>query len=252
MRIRAILFDLFDTLVDLEMGALPEVTIDGTQVRSTHGILHGVLPENHSIDFQQFAHALQEVDRERARLQREGREYPTLERFGELARRLGIEDEELPERLTQAHMEQITRCTRYLPDHPEILSSLRKRYVIGVCSNFSHTPTAVLTLERGGLLPHLDAIVISEEAGWRKPRPEIFLEALRRLDVAPGESVHVGDRLNADVAGAAALGIRTVWLTRRVQDPEAQLEAHAGLPPAAVIDDLAQLPGLLARELDAD
>ena len=252
MRIRAILFDLFDTLVDLEMGALPEVTIDGARVRSTHGILHGVLAQGTPIDFGHFARTLHEVDAERARLQREGREYPTLERFGELVRRLGIDDPELPARLTQAHMGQIARCARYQAAHPEILSGLRKRYVIGICSNFSHTPTAVQALEQGGLLPHLDAVVISEEAGWRKPRPEIFLEALRRLDVAPGESAHAGDRLDADVAGAAALGMRTVWLTRRVRDPEARLEAHAGLPPAAVIGDLAELPGLLEREFDGN
>ena len=250
MPIRAILFDLFDTLVDLEMEALPEVTINGARVRSTYGILHRVLADLASIGFDDFALRLREVDRERARLQREGREYPTLERFGELVRRLGIDDPLLPARLTEAHMGQIVRCARYQPEHPGILSRLRKRYVIGICSNFSHTPTAVHTLEQAGLLPHLDAIVISEEAGWRKPRPEIFLEALRRLDVAPGESVHVGDRLDADVAGAAALGMRTVWLTRRVADPEARLEAHAGLPPAAVIGDLAALPELLAREPD--
>ena len=95
----------------------------------------------------------------------------------------------------------------------------------------------------------MDAVVVSEEAGWRKPRAEIFLEALRRLDVSPGETVHVGDRLNADVAGAAALGIRTVWLTRRVRDPDQKREAHAGLPPAATIADLSELPALLERDL---
>lgn len=248
MPIRAILFDLFDTLVDLDMRALPEVRIDKGLVRSTHGIVHGALSERVAVEFDLFAETLREVDQERARLHREGREYPTLDRFAELTRRLGLNDPELPGLMTEAHMGQIVRCARYRSEHPEILSQLRKRYVIGICSNFSHTPTAVHTLEQGGLLPHLDAIVISEEAGWRKPRPEIFLEALRRLDVAPSESVHVGDRLDADVAGAAALGMRTVWLTRRVREPEAKLEAHAGLPPAAVIADLAELPELLERE----
>jgi FMN hydrolase / 5-amino-6-(5-phospho-D-ribitylamino)uracil phosphatase len=53
--------------------------------------------------------------------------------------------------------------------------------------------------------------------------------------------VMVGDSLHHDIAGAAALGIRTIWLNRNGQPPEADVE------PDAVIEDLRPLPGLLAR-----
>jgi FMN phosphatase YigB (HAD superfamily) len=49
----------------------------------------------------------------------------------------------------------------------------------------------------------------------------------------------VGDNLAADVAGAAALGIRTVWITRRVADPAAALAKHTGARPDHQIADLA-------------
>jgi putative hydrolase of the HAD superfamily len=81
----------------------------------------------------------------------------------------------------------------------------------------------------------------------RKPRPEIFAEALRRLEIAPEQALHVGDNLDADVAGAAALGIRTAWLTRRVSDPLAALARHAGPEPDLTIADLAELPARLAE-----
>ena len=68
---------------------------------------------------------------------------------------------------------------------------------------------------------------------------------LARLGVAPEQALHVGDSLRADVVGAAGLGMRTAWLTRRVKDPRAALEAYTGPAPDFTIRDLAELPGLL-------
>jgi putative hydrolase of the HAD superfamily len=61
-----------------------------------------------------------------------------------------------------------------------------------------------------GLLERLDAIVFSSEVGVRKPRPEIFYRALDELGVEPGRALFVGDRLEADIKGAAELGMTTV------------------------------------------
>ena len=97
-------------------------------------------------------------------------------------------------------------------------------------------------LEDVGLLGHFDGLAISEDVGLRKPRREIFQAILTQLGVEPGETLHVGDNLAADVAGAEALGIRTAWITRRVHDPDAALRAHRGPPPAWIIRDLAELP----------
>jgi putative hydrolase of the HAD superfamily len=54
-----------------------------------------------------------------------------------------------------------------------------------------------------------DAIVISDELGreYRKPHPAPFLKALEELDVPPSAAVHVGDRPEKDIAGAAAAGM---------------------------------------------
>jgi putative hydrolase of the HAD superfamily len=102
-------------------------------------------------------------------------------------------------------------------------------------------------LEAAGLHGHLEAVVVSDVVGFRKPRSEIFEAVLRELDVAPEEMLHVGDNLHADIAGAYALGIRTAWVTRRVDDPEQRLQDHAGPPPDVTIRDLAEIPALLAR-----
>lgn len=48
-----------------------------------------------------------------------------------------------------------------------------------------------------------------------KPMPHIFRVALARLDVLPGEAAMIGDSLASDVAGAQAVGLKTIWLAPR-------------------------------------
>jgi putative hydrolase of the HAD superfamily len=144
------------------------------------------------------------------------------------------------------HMGGLRAQVRAVAHHAELLASLRQQARVGLCSNFSHSPTALRVLAESGLDAHLDAVVISEEVGIRKPRPEIFRAVLEALDVAPEETLHVGDSLDADVRGAAAVGIRTVWITRRVRDPEAVLARFDGPAPDWQIADLAELSSIVA------
>ena len=55
-------------------------------------------------------------------------------------------------------------------------------------------------------VPVIDSTVV----GFRKPDPRIFEIALARAGVASAETVHVGDTLANDVAGARAAGITPI------------------------------------------
>jgi putative hydrolase of the HAD superfamily len=93
-----------------------------------------------------------------------------------------------------------------------LLDSLRERGLkTGLVSN-AWDPRWLMERELAsmGLLERLDAIVFSSEVGVRKPRPEIFYRVLDELGVEPERSVFVGDRLEADIRGAADLGMTTV------------------------------------------
>jgi len=59
----------------------------------------------------------------------------------------------------------------------------------------------------------LDPIVSSAAIGWVKPDPRAFRAVLRPWSLPPHAAVMVGDSLAADIAGAAALGMRTILLT---------------------------------------
>ena len=60
----------------------------------------------------------------------------------------------------------------------------------------------------------VNAVVISEQIGVKKPAPEPFLECLRRLEVLPHQAWFVGDHAVNDIAGAHAVGMRAFWLER--------------------------------------
>jgi putative hydrolase of the HAD superfamily len=85
-------------------------------------------------------------------------------------------------------------------------------------------------LEEMGLLVRLDAVVFSSDVGVRKPRPEIFYRALDELGVDPSRAVFVGDRLEADIRGAADLGMTTVqamWFRAEESEEGVQPDYHA-------------------------
>lgn len=244
--LRAVLFDLFDTLVDLHLEELPEVEVLGRRLRSTHPHLFEALREHAAVDFDTFARALRDVDLElRTPRMEAGLELPTVERFAALLDRLEVRSPGLALGLTEIHMAQIRSRARVRAHHGAILERLRRRVRLGVCSNFSHAPTARSILEDAGLLRFLDAVVISEEIGVRKPRREIFEAAVERLGVRAEETMHVGDALEADVGGAAAAGLTPVWITRRVGEGEAALRAYRGPQPAHVVRDLSEVEPLL-------
>ena len=67
-------------------------------------------------------------------------------------------------------------------------------------------------IDRFGLEPFFDCIIIEEEFGVGKPDPRVFQYALDQLSVQPWETMMVGDNLEADIDGAQSLGICTAWV----------------------------------------
>lgn len=83
---------------------------------------------------------------------------------------------------------------------------------LGIVSNAIHEPFLEWAVEAAGMHDLFDSILTSARAGYYKSRPEIYLQAARELGVPPEDVIHIGDSLRFDVAGAAAAGMRTVWL----------------------------------------
>jgi len=83
---------------------------------------------------------------------------------------------------------------------------------VGIVSNAIHEPFLEWAVEAAGMHELVDLILTSARAGYYKSRPEIYLQAANELGVPPETVIHIGDSPRFDVAGAAAAGMRTVWL----------------------------------------
>lgn len=123
---------------------------------------------------------------------------------------------------------------RYYPDVKPSIRALRgKGLRLGVISNWDTRLRRIV--EETGLTELVDFILISAEAGVRKPYPEIFERALENAGVQPDEAVHVGDLLDEDVAGARAVGIHPVLIDRN------QYQLRPDEPDLWVIESLQEI-----------
>ncbi len=92
-------------------------------------------------------------------------------------------------------------------------------------------------IQRIGLGDFFEHHIRAADVGVAKPAPAIFEHALATIQLPAFEVMHVGDHLEADVAGAMRVGMRAVWLNRN--------EHSSGQQPVPVIRSLAELPELL-------
>jgi putative hydrolase of the HAD superfamily len=90
-------------------------------------------------------------------------------------------------------------------------------------------------LRPAGILELVDAVVTSAEVGAAKPSPRVFERALAVAGVTADEALHAGDKLDNDVEGAAAAGLRGVLVQREGEPP----------PGVDAIRSLRELPALL-------
>lgn len=127
------------------------------------------------------------------------------------------------------------RDIRPLPGARETVESLARDHRLGVVTN---GPSNMQT-EKLAALGLTDAFEVVIHAGYdapAKPDPEPFHRALSGLETTPDSTVHVGNSLSADVAGAQAAGVGAVWLSDGATpdfDPDPR--------PEYTIDSMAEL-----------
>ncbi|MEV4561107.1 HAD family hydrolase [Kitasatospora sp. NPDC049285] len=156
-----------------------------------------------------------------------------------------------------AHYRRGINSHIHCPDsHVSALQAARAAgWTLGIVSNGGTGPQ-LEKIRRTGLAPLVDGWVISEEAHCLKPDPLIFEIAARRCGFRPSgdwtaQTWMVGDHAPADIAGAEAAGLRSVWLhhgrpwAERAYRPTV---SAPGLPEAVgLVLDAAEAPGTRFR-----
>lgn len=110
---------------------------------------------------------------------------------------------------------RVTRVKAGLVLFEDVLPSLahlrEKHLALGLISNVDRDIAGLLR-EVG--MPALDIVVTSQEVGFSKPQPEIFLAALGKAGVKADEALYVGDQYQVDIVGARSAGIKGILLDR--------------------------------------
>ena len=224
--LRAVLFDLDDTLFDHRACA-----------REALSDVHRAHPAFLALQFQELErlHAGLLEDLHRRVLTGElPLEIAREERFRRLFLAAGVTAaDDLVSRTAATYRDGYIRIRQPVPGAAALLERVRQRAKVGIVSN------NLLAEQQGklrdcGLDGHIDVLVVSEEAGMSKPDPRIFEIALERLGCAAGEVVMVGDSWAADVIGACDAGIRAIWfnpLGKPAPDPSAAVEQIRRLDP---------------------
>jgi FMN phosphatase YigB (HAD superfamily) len=98
------------------------------------------------------------------------------------------------------------------PYAKKLLVRIKECCKLGLISNFTYAPVVYASLRKLGINQFFDAVLVSDESGWRKPHTRIFQDVLEKLQVKAEEAVFIGDSPLEDIKGAQAAGLKTVFV----------------------------------------
>lgn len=150
----------------------------------------------------------------------------------------GVRDDRFALELAAGYREIRSSLHALLPDARFVLESLGRRTKLGLVTN-GPSDLQREKLDVLGLSEAFGAVAVSGELGVAKPDARIFRTALDRLRVSPSEAAMVGDSASADIAGGRAAGLLTVQVG----------SAEDGQAACVSLETIRDLPGALREHL---
>jgi len=234
MPIRAIFFDLDDTLLD-------DTESSGRAAQDVaHELLgdRGLDPAEVATAYLDAAIDFWEHLEPGARKPESGAIRPSIWRKALAAQ--GVDDAWLAQRMAQRYDALRLEHVELFPEALPVLHQLHGRYKLAIITN-GFAETHEQKIARLELSRFFDTIVLAGELELVKPDPSVFHHAMQAAQAAPAESVMVGDRYERDIVGAHAAGMRAIWVN--VRD---ETLPPSGREPDATIRSIAELPEVLA------
>lgn len=161
------------------------------------------------------------------------REEVRLKRFELTLNDLGINDEGIAPKLSEAYVNNAPYQKRLFPGVHETLVWLsEKGYKLTVITN-GFLAAQEIKLQQSGIRSFFDYLISSEAVGEGKPHPKIFKHVLNLYAVSPDKCLMLGDSFNVDVIGAEHVGIRGVLF-----DPHNMVARRPGIEKIEQFSDL--------------
>jgi HAD superfamily hydrolase (TIGR01662 family) len=234
--VRAVFLDLGETLVHLDR---PWEQVFQTNLEALCGYLESL---GLRLDFQKFTETFVRMFNDASyRADVYKVEIPMQEILSKVLRKSGLQilGIDLPTNAMIEFYRPEVESWQLYPDAIDTLTKLdQEGYSMGVISNAKSDWMVRAIVVRRDIGKFLNAIVSSAAMKIRKPRAEIFIQALNELNAKPRDSIFVGDSISADVAGAKSLGMRAIHVLRK------PIESDCSTVPDATVTSLSQ-----AREI---
>jgi putative hydrolase of the HAD superfamily len=238
MDIRALIFDVNGTLIDIETDeGLEEIYRAIGHFLTYQGIfLHR--GEVRDLYFQI-------MEQQRAKSAETFAEWDAVEVWREFlhnkasdyTRSLSPEKRErLPLFLAELHRGIARKRLRLYPQVQETLDQLCSHYSMAVVSD-AQSAYAVPELHAVGLLKYFDPIIVSGDYGYRKPDARLFQKALDALQVRPEQALFLGNDLYHDIFGAQQVGMKAIFVSSNQGNTSNQT-----ISPDYTISRFAELP----------
>ena len=117
----------------------------------------------------------------------------------------------LSQRFSRDFFSVIPNCSRVMPYAHEVLTELKARgYRLYILSN-GFEELQCHKMRSAGLDKYFECVILSDDIGVLKPRPEIFLHALAVTSSETSESLMIGDSWENDVRGARNVGMAQAY-----------------------------------------
>lgn len=123
----------------------------------------------------------------------------------------GVYSEELYRECCEIYEKVKLESIRLYPGIKNVLSSLKRKGLKLAVVTDAENGHAISRLQKVGLLKYFDVIISADMTGKRKPEPDSLLLALRKLGVRAEEAAIVGDSLRRDIEAGRRLGMLTIY-----------------------------------------
>ncbi len=210
-RFRHVLFDLGGTLMHARQDWAP-IFLQGDQALTKRLAKHNI-----QLDHATFRNRIHEYYAQRDKDLHETTYHFVLR---ELLSELGYAD--VDESILRSSLDALYAITQdNWQMEVDALDTIRllksNHYHLGILSNAGDDKDVQELVAGFGIRSYFDFVLTSAACFYRKPHPRAFEIALAHWNIAPDEAVMVGDSLLADIQGARQLGMKTMWITRRAQ-----------------------------------
>jgi len=208
--IKAVLFDLYGTLVDIKTNEYGDNIFDDIARFLEY---RRVFLSGNALKELYFDQINQQIAGSREKFP----EIDVAKAFGYVLRDYGATtDRYLAILVTQLYRSLTREHLRLFDDTFWTLNEFRKNYRLGIISDaqrlFCKPELRAMRLEN-----FFEAIVISSDFGFRKPDPRLFHIALDLLDVEASEAVYIGNNYNTDITGAKKAKLAAAFLIRETE-----------------------------------